>query len=610
MKRKILSALLLTLIITLTSSLYGCGKMYLDFESMLKINSQFKGVRTLTLNTGKELINNAQLKSKFDEVINNYCPSPLQHNESAEEGNLKYIFTLNFDSRSDYLSKLSVIMNKKVQAILSKPNSDLAKGWHYIEDFKTEDLLSWIKNGISEKKFTDLSFEMNLKSNIVNLDGDIQSCKTDNTEINSVKGHPVTGIYIETTNNKKDNYDRKFTISVPQKTYDDMGSKLSDIMNKRTLPSAAYSEWTQQGNNWDYQIVYKGLSLSELQSATALFLDCNTVSLYYGDKNNSSTPLAEQLVFEENINTLSFIPKEKSKIEFSYKYSLPLRTTHGEGVLLRSGVWAKSGDWVDGIYSLKSNDNIFDIRIPDGIQYEIKGINITLESYDDGNYTRYLDFIYDALNGEDGRNYAYNFLNKKGVDVSHIKVEEGLVCRLTSKGSAKKISDEVNRLFGGGNAIEYSQKTDSMSVVTDVSFSDTINIAYMLTGKNKNIPLIYKLYTKGDERVSRFYGTATDGSSDNSSLSSSRADGYILELQGGEASVKYTATIPYPQGVFIYCLISGLMVTITAVLILFLIKKSKGISKRKETEHQTTHYAPNKDQAQLPESHSDDKSNF
>lgn len=63
-----------------------------------------------------------------------------------------------------------------------------------------------------------------------------------------------------------------------------MGDKLINIMKERTLPAAAYSGWTQQGNNQEYEIVYNGLSLAELQNATALFLDCDTVSIYYGDK--------------------------------------------------------------------------------------------------------------------------------------------------------------------------------------------------------------------------------------------------------------------------------------------------------------------------------------
>lgn len=611
MKKRITSFLLLLLIVFSAFSLYGCGEKNFEYESMLKIDSQFKGVRTLTINTGTELMNNSEEKANFDEVINEYCPSSFQREQVEEDGNLKYIFTLTFDSRADYISKLSVITDKQVQATLVQPNSDLAAGWHYVEDFKTEELFSWISNGIAEKKLKDLDFSMICTSNVINLNGDIQSCSAENTEINSVKGYAVTGISIETTNNKKDNYDRKITLSVPQQTYDDMGSKLIDIMKGRTLSSAAYSGWTQQGNNQEYQIVYNGLSLSELQNATALFFDCDTVSLYYGDQNNSSTPLAEQLVFEENLNTLSFVPKTDSKVDFSYKYSLPLKTTHGEGVLLKDGAWAKEGEWIDGIYSLKSTDTVFDIRIPDGIQYEIKGINVTLESYDDDNYVRYFDFVYSAANAEEGRDYAYDFLNKKGVSVSRIKSDDGAVCRITSKGSAKEISDEINSIFGGGNSLSYTQSTGDMSVVTDVSLTDNININYMLTGKNKDVPLVYTLYTKGNESVSSFTGVTTDGSGDSSSLDIDKENGYVLNLQGGETTVKYTATLPYPEGVVIYCAISGLMILLTATLILFFMNRSKKLEKKQaeEMERKAAHekawreLKQEEQQAQLPEEH-------
>ena len=619
MKRKIISVLLLLLIAMPILTFYGCGEKTFEYESMLKLDKQFKGVRTITLNSGTALITNSDTRAKFNEIISEYCPSVLQREEVEDNGSLKYIFTLTFESKSDYLSKLSVITDRQVQATLVHPNSELAKGWHFVEDFKTDDIFSWLKNGIDEKKYNDLQFDLSCVSNVINMDGDIQSCKGDNTEVNAVKGYAVTGLFIETTNNKKDNYDRKFTLSVPQKTYEEMGDKLITVMKKRTLDSAAYSGWTQQGNNQEYQIVYNGLSLSELQKATALFLDCDTVSLYYGDQNNSSTPLAEQLVFEENINTLSFVPKEDSKVDLSYKYSLPLKTTHGEGVQLKDGVWTKTGEWVDGIFSLKSGDSVYDIRIPDGIQYEIKGINVTLESYDDDNFTRCLDFVYSAVNGQEGRDYAYDFLNKKGVSVTRMKSDDGVVCRITSKGTAKKISEEINKLFGGGNSLSYSQYTDSMSVVTNVAFTDEINISYMLTGKNKDVPLVYTLYTKGNESVSGFSGVTSDGSGDISSLDIDKVNGYVLHLKGGETTVKYTATLPYPQGVVIYCVCAFFMVMLTALLIFVFNKRSKMLEKKhaelmqKQNEAERAKEAKkdtSQPQKQLPEEHYDDRFNF
>ncbi len=607
--RKRLTALLCVCLLVLSLlPLYGCGEMYFEYESTLKLNSQFKGTRTLTIDFGSEMLNNSELKEKLTQVINDCCPSSLQREEVVEDNSLKYIFSLNFDSRADYISKISKIIGRQVQAWLVQPNSALAKGWRFKEDFKTDELFNFIKSGVEEKKINGLSFTISCISNIVNLDGDIQSCTGESTDIDSVKGQPVTGIFIETTNNKMDSYDRKLTLSVPQQTYDKMGNSLIDLMRERTLANAAYSGWSQQGNNQEYQIVYNGLSLSELQNATAVFLDCDAVSLYYGDQNNSSTPLAEQLVFEENINLLSFVKRSDSEINFSYKYSLPLKTTHGEGVLLQNGVWAKQGEWIDGIYSLKSTDSIFDIRIPDGIQYEIKGINVTLESYDNDSFVRSLDLVYSFANGDEGRDYAYDFFTKKGVDVTRIKSDDGVICRVTSKGSAKQISQEINSLFGSGNSLAYSQNTDDMSVVTDVSFTDEINISYMLTGANKEAPVIYTLFTKGNESVSAFSGTSPDGSGDISELDIDKSNGYVLKLQGGEITVKYTATLPYMHGVLIYCLVSFLMIVLTVALILLFMKRSRTLAAKQAAELAQRESAYESEEAEkaLPEEHAGD----
>ncbi|MGN0551716.1 MAG: hypothetical protein ACI4I4_07770 [Acutalibacteraceae bacterium] len=563
----------------------SCGNKTVQVENFISMNAQFSGSRTVTLNMGELLDGNETLKAQFDEVVNEYCPAVMKKETKQTDDGLKYIFTIDFESEEDYENKISVIIGRQADSVLGTPNSALAKGWRFEEDFDGMQLFGFIVDGVKQKKYGELNFAYESSSNIVNLGGQIQSSNESIMSVNCVEGYPITSIAVETTNNKKDSYDRKFTISVPQTTYDKMGQSLLDIMQQRTADSAVYSGWSQQGNNQEFQVMYKGITAAQLQSVTALFLDCTEASIYYGDENNSSTPLAEQLVFEEKLNTLSFTAKDNGKVPLSYKYSLPLKTTHGEGIVFNKGVWEKEGSWVDGIYTLKSNRSNLAIRIPDGIQYKIEGIAVTVENNGEDNYTRSFNFLYDKGTGVEGCQYASAYFRKEGVETTTAKTNDNLVCRITKKGTAEELNEFFSGIFGGGNEITRAENTSAMAVVTDLSFKDSVNISYMLTGENEDVPFTYTLENKSGENIISITG---ENAKESVTERSQEKGKYTVELIGGENNVEFISTVPYFNGVLVYCIVAGVMLLLAALAIVFCIKRSRKLKQLEQEQESKT----------------------
>ncbi|GHU81622.1 hypothetical protein AGMMS50284_1880 [Clostridia bacterium] len=568
-------AVLLSLI-AVTALLAGCGATNVRVETLLQIDKAFNGERTITCYFGKDFAANDDSKSLITEVINETCPKQLAHFADTEAGEYKYTFTLAFASLQEYKEKLEAVLNRPVSVVLATPNSSLANGWALKEDFDGMELIKWLQDELAIKGYKNLNLTFESVSNVVNYGGDIVSSKTTELDINEIKGYPVNSISVETTNNKNGSYDRKITISVPQSTYDTMGGNLSEIMEERTDTEAVYNGWSQQGNYQEYQVLYQGISIKELQRLTNLFMDNYTADIYYGDENKSSTPLAEQLVFEENINILSFVPQEKKPVTFNYKYSLPIKTTHGTAVVFEKGTWDKQGDWVDGVYILNSENYTYDIRIPDGMQYTIKGIDVNLTTYDNNTFKRTFDFVYDTQQGDEGINYAIKFLTKKGLEVTKEPKENGTACRITQNGTAQDISRQLGDLFGGGNFITYSKKTSKMAVVTDINVSDSINIAYMLTGDNTDVPFTYTVSSSGYENIGQVTADNHQQHMAASPKIIGNADGtYTAKMTGGENVISYVATVPYSSGVITYCVIAGAMLIIAALLIVYFFKKTK-----------------------------------
>lgn len=562
----------------------GCSEVTVNVENLLVLNKSFAGERIVTCSFGKTYEQDEEKKEIITKMVKEACPGELVYEEVINESGYNYIFKLSFASKQEYRTKIKSIIGRDIMPVLETPNSEIAKGWSYSEDFDGMELIGWLEEEILAKGYKDIKLIFESVSNVVNFEGDIVSSQSSELDIFEVEGYPVNGVSIETTNNKNGSYDRRITLSVPQTTYDQMGGKLNTILQARTDPEFVSSGgWLQRGKYQEYEVIYKGINLKALKRLTAMFLDCESEDIYYGDENQSSTPLAEQLVFEENINTRMFIAQEDKAVSFSYKYSLPLKTTYGQGTVFEKGVWERKGEWIDGVYTLECDGGVFDIRIPDGMQYTITGIDVALVSKGENSFVRTFDFLYDRKKGEEGRDYAYTFLKNQGVNVSKEKDDRGLFCRITQAGTANEISNELGDIFGGGNFLTYEKQTSAMAVVTDITVKDSVNIGYLLVGQNAEVPFSYTVTSTGGENLN---GISAENRAVRESAKVNKVqDGkYEAAMVGGENEITYVATVPYIEGVVTYCLISSAMLVLAAVLILFFYRKTKKINEKERKQ--------------------------
>ena len=424
---------------------------------------------------------------------------------------------------------------------------------------------------------------MQSTSNVVKYNNEVLSSKTSVMNTSTIKGEPVHSVTVSTVNHKNSVYDRSMVLSVPKSTYDKLGESLKTLMTSRTN-SDGKGSWSENNGYMDYTVDYKNIDIERLQQYTQLFLDCRNENIYYGDQNQSSTPLAEQLVFEERINLLGFVSDTKENVIMSYNYTLPEETTHGEGVELKNGEWQTCGEWANSTYKINNTNGNFDIRIPDGMQYNVKCINVALTSIGGNAFKRVVDFVYDRNTGEKGLDYAYGFLTDKGFTVSKESISEGIVCRVTQQGTAPDISNAVGDLFGSGNTFESTRHTNDMSVVTDLNVRDTINISHMLTGANSNIDMHYTVKSECGESIRKVtVDNKSSGKGAETNLNSDQS--YTSTVNGGNFIFSYSATEANPPGVAVYCVICG-AIAIPALLIITLLFRHNQRLKYKEAMKQ------------------------
>ncbi len=581
--RKILSLLLVVMLLLSMLALTGCSDSKAQVESVLEIDSYFSGHRQITikypLDTSIDSLSEILIEKN---PLKDSKTSKFEYRGVEQDG---YIFVMDiaFESHGDYISQVSDLVGRQVTSDMSQPQSVLCSGTRMKEDFDVADLIRWIVTLSSDNEETK-SVEYDYFANTISINGTVFNTSS-TVDISQREGKPINSILVETTNLKDGTFDRSVTFVVPNKTYTDLAGSIEPYFASITHPQAQYSGWTNQGTNWEYKVIFKALSIDELSEFTAKLFDIKTDDVFYGDKDNSSTPLSEGLVFEENFNTFSFMNSSGESVALEYRYALPTKTTHGDGSVYSDGRWNTAGMWQDGVYSTSFDSDTMKLRIPDGIQYAINGIDMNLEVVDKDYFIRTTEFMYSKTQGMDGMLYAYEFFKNKGVRVETDETEDNLVCRVICEGSTAQITDELVKLFGSGNFLAYKVKEKSMSLCAKTQFTDYVNLANILNSTNANRPINYSVKSSSDENVIELSYDGKDSAkkSKNSTL-------LTVSVDGGQGTITYNGNIPNKGNIILYSTIGILMLLCTIGAIIFMLYKQH--KKKVDTDESEPSFAP------------------
>ncbi len=566
MKRllSIVSVVLLCLVMCM--GLSACEQPAVTVTSETDINSSFAGSRTV----GIVYPLSVNIDVLRDKLVEN---SPAADIEGAdftyagvEENGYRFELRLTFPNKTKYEEIVSALIGRSADVFLSQKNTTLTKGIRMAEDFDVSELISWVERDTdSEKETRNLRFVYpGCTVKIANQD--YQTGST--VSINDCKGSPLNSISVKTSNDKEGSFDRTFTFTVPNETYNHDKQAIEQYFLANTSPDAKYSGWSSEGANMVYTVIYEGLDLDKLTEFTSMLLDTDSVEVFYGDKDNASTPLSEGKAFEESLDTFSFIGPDEGYPAFDYSYSLPTSTTHGDGSVFENGRWVSSGVWEEGVYKMSADSGAVKVRIPDGVQYSINGINFYLTSLGDSRFRRTTEFLYSKTDGYDGMKYASDYFASKGAVNETGENDDDLYCRVICEGSADEITPQLVNLFGSGNFMAYRRNEGILALTVKTELLDNVNLGYMLNASNANRPMTYYVSSDGGENI---VSISVDGSETAYAEHSASS----LPIQNGVASVEYRGNIPIVSNIVIYLLIGVSLLGLTAVICVMLVRPKR-----------------------------------
>ncbi len=565
--RRLIAVILILLMTAAMLMLTGCEQAAVKVESTLNMNENFSGSRTV-----KVLFPlSAHIDSVKDTIVESFPAAGAQglsfDYTGVEEDGYAFLLKIDFSDRNDYTKKISAVLGRGAEVYLSFLNTPLTKGTRMKEDFDTADLISFVRRAAaSDANTAPLGFDCSL--NTVTIGS--QTYHTDSTvDISEREGSAVTSLTIDTVNTKNVSFDRTITFSLPKSTYESSKTAIEKYFDENVNDDAMYKGWSEKGENVEFSVIYQGLGIEMLKEYTAKLLSSENESVFYGDKDNSSTPLSEGLAFEERFDTFAFMGEEGA-VPVHYTYSLPTETTHGDGTLKTNGVYKTSGEWVSGVYSVDCDTDTVSLRIPDGIEYFINGINFRLVSVGKDTFKRTTDFLYSKSDGYDGMAYAQNFFSEKGASTEVSEDDDNLILSVICEGSAKEITAQLVSCFGSGNFLSYEHQKSTFSLSDKTTLTDYVNLGYMLNSKNANRPMSYSVSSVGEENIVSLSSDTADTvyrTSDSKNLS--------LPVTAGNATVSYKGNIPIISRLIVFILVSIVLLILTVGSIILLIKAGK-----------------------------------
>lgn len=558
MKRLLAAILTAALCVMLCLTLTACDSPKVRVESVLNITTEFKGSRTVTVIYPLS----AAIDSVKGDILDDDPTAEVEGASfsylGADENGYSFALKLSFENEAQYEQQVEAILGRDANAVLSHKDTPMFKGTRVAEDFDVSELIAFLVRETNTNESTkDYTFEY--PYNKVTVGADTFDAGT-TVNVDEGDGIPVNAVDIKTYNEKSGifgrTFDRSFVFSIPADTYSANKKEISEYFEELAGESAQISD-THEGNNVLYTIVFEGLSLDELETTTGAILDSDSVSVYYGDKENLSTPLFEGRVLQESLDTLSFMGQKTACPTLRYTYSLPTNAVKGEGALYENGAWVNTGTWDDGAYRMENSSGLTRLRIFDGRQYYIDGVRLDLQSKGDGEFIRTTSFLYPVKDGFEGPVYATKFFESKNTEAKYENDGEYIVCSIVCEGTLDEVNDQLGNVFGNGNYINYEKRSGALSDKS--AMVDHIDIRDVLSVENVDVPMTYTMSAENGENIV----TVNTGGAE--SAYKGRND-TRLELSGGTAAVGYRGVIPKAGSIILYVIFGLILLGITSVV--------------------------------------------
>ena len=552
------------------------------------------------------------------------CPEDIEITSvTQDDSNIVAVFTINFSSKDDYEKKVGNILKAvgsdiEPKVTLLRSNTAFAKGVAFQENFGTEDLLKWMRDGMMNNEYITSSYEIYIFSTSqvsLNIAGEEyeKDANMSIIDVNTTKYLPINGIEFNTVINKDGSIDRSIAIDIPNTSYDQAKDDIDKFMAERS-GEVGTGTWSEANNSHIFTVEGKALSADDCKKMTEKFtgksLDSTTGSAAKDTQVSEETQVeseskesteesteatsdtsdavdkrhlfSKNYTLNEYINLEDYISNYNNAVSFDY-YVNPENNyegtiTDGTGyssTVLRS---AMSGDANTLLYSGYSST--FDIKLNVNILPNVSKYKHIVEITPTGKIKRDITVVFsESFNEDDAKSLEEKL--KSVLSDSKIKLDKvslngkDLEVKISSFGTIEEDAKMWEETTGYTRSISSLDVDKKGLFVTKqrISFMDDFNPEIFTSGnvdsyeyivKNAGKPVDKDLYLVGsfENAEAKFKGNDFIVKGENVMMSNYSSPFFV--------SVRTNFTI-----YIIFAAVAFVFILIIAILLLILFNKSK-----------------------------------
>ena len=334
--------------------LTACGGVV---NTDMSFDDSFSGSRVMTYTISNSDYTSYVQKdlTTVESTLRGLCPQDIEITSfNQDDENIVVVFTISFISEEDYKTKVNNILSAEGIDIVPnvtflKSDAVFAKGLAYQENFSSDDLLKWMRDGIMGNGFVTSSYESYIFSSsyislIINGEEYEKDASMSIIDVNTAKYLPIDSVEFDTVLNKDGTIDRTIDVNIPDSTFVKARDEIEQFMASR-VGDIGSGTWTEDASIHIFTIEGKGLGIDECKKMTENFtgksvgdivlMTASELKASYAEENSTDDDesedsdskyytLAKQHIFyknylwSENIDLEDYISNRDNCVRFNY----------------------------------------------------------------------------------------------------------------------------------------------------------------------------------------------------------------------------------------------------------------------------------------------------
>ena len=334
--------------------LTACGGVV---NTDMSFDDSFSGSRVMTYTISNSDYTSYVQKdlTTVESTLRELCPQDIEITSfNQDDENIVIVFTISFISEEDYKTKVNNILSAEgidivPNVIFLKSDAVFAKGLAYQENFSSDDLLKWMRDGIMGNGFVTSSYESYIFSSsyislIINGEEYEKDASMSIIDVNTAKYLPIDSVEFDTVLNKDGTIDRTIDVNIPDSTFVKAKDEIEQFMASR-VGDIGSGTWTEDASIHIFTIEGKGLGIDECKKMTENFtgksvgdivlMTASELKASYAEENSTDDDesedsdskyytLAKQHIFyknyfwSENIDLEDYISNRDNCVRFNY----------------------------------------------------------------------------------------------------------------------------------------------------------------------------------------------------------------------------------------------------------------------------------------------------